>query len=225
MRWLVWPSRREKEASFGKLRAEMEKAIADGIQPACPSCGIRGIKDDACTHMTCESCQTTWCYVCGLDEAACNKADRAGSLIYRHNDKWWENERRCPMYLSEINQIDESFPADDEEAMAHLHRLTALRNMRCVYDRVGKAEYRKLIAAFPTLGPASGFTEEQILAVDLSRPLFQRVPPGELNLDSEEDDEDDEEDDEEDTGEGDDEEEVRGARGRRNFGRPRLPLR
>lgn len=174
----------EKEAELGKVRNEMQAAIDDGIKPACPTCKHRGTKDDACTHMSCENCNTVWCYVCGLDTAseACDKADGEGAPEYRHNTDWFENPRRCPMFLTEIQQVDATWMDDDEEAKASLHQRLALRNLRCVYDRIGQAQYRRLIAAYPTVGQASGFTEEQILATDLSKPLFERAEEGELDI-------------------------------------------
>lgn len=172
----------QKEAAFGPLRDELQRAIDRGIKPACPECNHGGIKDDACTHMTCEECHTVWCYVCGLDVEStdCDKGEGNGESEYRHNIDWFENEKRCPMYLSEISEVDPSWPEDDHLAMQKLHELSALRSIRCIYDRVGASQYRALVAAFPVLGDASGFTEEQILAVDLTQPLFIRSEPGEL---------------------------------------------
>lgn len=174
----------EKEATLGQVRNEMQQAIDDGIKPACPTCKHRGTKDDNCTHMTCEECQTVWCYVCGLDvnSVQCDKAAVGGLPEYRHNADWYENTSRCPMYLSDIHQVDERWPEDDDEAKAMLHQQLALHNMRRVYNRIGPAQYKALIAAYPTVGPASGFTEEQIREVDLSKPLFERAEPGEVEI-------------------------------------------
>lgn len=168
----------EKETTWGTIRREFEEAIETGIKFPCPVCGHRGVKDDACTHMTCESCHTVWCYICGLDtkSEACSKAPSGDAAPeYRHNINWHAKLSRCPMDLSEICEVDESWPQDGEEAKEHLHRLRCLRNLRAVYDKMGGQDvYRRLVAAFPKLGSASGFEEEAIRAVDLSAPLFTR---------------------------------------------------
>ena len=106
----------EKESALGAARVAWEEALARGQTMSCPNsaCRRRGIKDDACTHMTCTSCQTVWCYVCGLDTASdeCDKAPDDGSgddtmrAEYRHNREWQANERRCPMFLSEVHGVD-----------------------------------------------------------------------------------------------------------------------
>jgi len=171
----------EKEHKWGSLRKEFEDAVESGVKFPCPGCGHGGVKDDACTHMTCESCLTVWCYVCGLDTASdeCSKAAKSGKYHgtedeYRHNVNWHVNETRCPMYLNEIHEVDASWPKDGEEAKGHLHRLRCLRNLKALYDKMGQRQYRQLVTAFPKLGAASGFTEGQIRAVDLNTALFTR---------------------------------------------------
>lgn len=167
----------EKDKAWGMIRRKMEEAIETGIKFPCPTCGHRGVKDDACSHMTCDSCHTVWCYICGLDTTsdACGKAPGESNPEYRHNVNWHTNPDRCPMYLSEICQVDGSWPGDDEEAKEHLHRLRTLRNLRSVYNDMGGQDvYRQLVAEFPKFGSASGFDEEAIRAVDLTAPLFAR---------------------------------------------------
>ena len=71
----------------------------------CPGCGLSGLKDEACTHMNCDKCQTVWCYFCGLDVDKADKEGGAGN-IYQHNKNWSSTDGRCPMFLKEINEID-----------------------------------------------------------------------------------------------------------------------
>jgi hypothetical protein len=85
----------------------------------CPTCGLGGRKDDACTHMKCIKCDTDWCYICGLKEADLDKEN--GDSIYQHNELWHENEARCPMYLTAINQLDKRWPLDDDECLEFFH--------------------------------------------------------------------------------------------------------
>ena len=212
----------ENQQMFGEQRKVFEKAIEASTQFACPKCGLTGMKDGECTHMTCIGCQTVWCYVCGLDTASdeCSKANRSDqSPEYAHNVNWHSRPGRCPMYLSEINQVDATYPEEDEAALHVLHRQKALRLLRCAYipsdpdsfpisrfphnlslilstasrrteyDKIGRAQYRCLIAAFPHLGAACGFSEEDILSVEAHQPLFQR------SEDFDEEAEDDEDDD------------------------------
>ena len=90
-------------------KAKIEAAIEAGSKMACPECGLAGRKDDACTHMTCPRCSTVWCYVCGLDVRACDKAPPNGirptDHIYLHNQDWETKETRCPMYLTQILEV------------------------------------------------------------------------------------------------------------------------
>ena len=51
---------------FKDMKQEWEEAIDKGTRRRCPQCDVGGVKDDACTHMTCDNCQTQWCYLCGL---------------------------------------------------------------------------------------------------------------------------------------------------------------
>jgi len=166
----------ENEHAFGAARKAFEKAIEASTQFPCPTCGLTGMKDDACTHMKCSGCNAMWCYVCGLDTAssACSKATSRGRPEYAHNVNWHTKPDRCPMYLGEINQVDTSYPEDDDAALLMLHRQRALRLLRAEYDKIGRSGYLRLSEAFPTVGPASGFSEEQILSVEANQALFNR---------------------------------------------------
>ena len=69
------------DSEFAESCRAFEEALSMGQTMACPTCmqnGVvsRAIKDDACTHMTCNTCGTVWCYLCGLDTASdeCSKA-------------------------------------------------------------------------------------------------------------------------------------------------------
>jgi hypothetical protein len=84
------------------------KAVADSAQPACPHCGHRGRKDDACTHMCCPKCTEHWCYCCG---AKAEEADGSGPgrRFGEHNAHFEEADpayaKRCPQFLSYLDQI------------------------------------------------------------------------------------------------------------------------
>jgi hypothetical protein len=67
---------------FKDLKKEWDQAIEKGSKMFCPTCGFGGMKDDQCTHMTCENkdCKARWCYFCGDVEA-----NLAGGTFYLHN--------------------------------------------------------------------------------------------------------------------------------------------
>lgn len=88
----------------------IKQAIEEGSKMRCPGCQLAGRKDDACTHMTCTKCSTEWCYICGLNVKSCDKeAPQEGKPvndIYLHNRDWEINEKRCPMYMTSILEVD-----------------------------------------------------------------------------------------------------------------------
>ena len=109
-----------------ELRAEkaaFDKAMAAGNGMPCPGCGVIGRKDGMCTHMSCSGCSTVWCYLCGLSVDDCDKAVRSGAAaeepIYGHNENWKDHPTRCPMYISQIAEVDDDWDlvgqAEDED--------------------------------------------------------------------------------------------------------------
>ena len=85
------------------IKAMVDKAIENGSQVKCPSCGLSGRKDDACLHMKCPrpGCEIEFCYLCGLsvnecDKGAPNEEDGETDDIYLHNRDWESNPNRCP---------------------------------------------------------------------------------------------------------------------------------
>jgi len=106
----------------------------------CPGCKLAGRKDNACTHMTCSRCHTSWCYVCGLSSANCNKAPpeegQPTDNMCLHNKDWAQNTKRCPMYLREIPEVDPAWHnwrggrADDEFCLAYFHQYRTIKLMQ-----------------------------------------------------------------------------------------------
>lgn len=132
----------------------------------CPGCGLSGLKDEACTHMTCDKCQTVWCYFCGLDQVHADKEGGADN-IYQHNRKWYSTEGRCPMYLTEISQVDDRWPEEDEECLEFFHRKRAIRLLRDFVNEIKVDNYKKLVEIFPQCGEGAGFSLEDILTEDI----------------------------------------------------------
>ena len=176
----------ERRATFGLALQRWEEAIESGTRMPCPGCGKAGMKDDACTHMTCQQCQVVWCYCCGLDTRSdeCDKASagEAGfteekSPEYLHNVAWSSSEKRCPMYMHEIGDLDNTWPGEDsgESPLDHFHRQRTLRLLRAVVDEIGLDAYSKLVDAYPgRCGSGCGFTKDEIMAVEADVPLYQR---------------------------------------------------
>ena len=137
------------DSEFGEHCKAFDEALRRGQTMGCPTCIRNGVvvycvKDDECTHMTCGTCQTVWCYVCGLDTASeeCSKASEEEhpetKPEYRHNFEWFKDKRRCPMHLCAIHDLDSSWPADDDKlALELFHRKRTLRLLKAVYDRIG----------------------------------------------------------------------------------------
>ena len=175
-----------KYAGSSEALAQFKAAVEQGLGRACPNplCGRHGSKDGQCTHMTCDLCQTRWCYVCGLDvqSAACSLGrprepdDPLGNPHYRHNVGFQVNQARCPMYLEQVHlDCDATWPVEGGAALDKLHRERALRALRSFYDTVGQEQYRLLVEAFPADCSAAGcgFSEEEILAVQVDAPLYR----------------------------------------------------
>ena len=152
---------------YKKLRKEWEQAIEAGTKRSCPSCGVGGIKDDACTHMTCDNCNTVWCYFCGLAEEDLDKEDENGS-IYSHNVNWAENEERCPMYLTEIGQVDDRWETNcDQTAKTFFHKLLTYKSLNEFFNKHSSRKFKKLCKVFPTV-KQHGYDLEEAQNMDLT---------------------------------------------------------
>ena len=86
-----------------------------------------------------------WCYVCGLDcdSDECDKAPNQNmSNCYRHNVNWAAREGRCPMYLTEIHEVDDTWPEEDGAAKERLDAKTERlkRELSTSKQRVGELE-------------------------------------------------------------------------------------
>merc|ERR1712137_949613 len=161
----------EKDAQWGCMTREMESILSSSR--ACPGCGLAGMKDDACTHMTCTKCSTEWCYVCGEDSASCDKASTSTGLN-AHNVDWNTNPQRCPMYLMEIDDVDPRWPATDEECLEYMHKQRVTHLLREFYDKHGQDRYRQMVTVYPKYRDACAYSEAAILGFDTTIPLIAR---------------------------------------------------
>lgn len=145
-----------------------ERYLELGQKMPCPKCGLAGMKDDACTHMTCPTCSQLWCYFCGQKVEDCDKEGRGVNGIFDHNHAWDSNPNRCPMYLTQLNEQDNRWPDGDENGcLEFLHRKRSLRFLREAFEAIGEKRINQLDEHFNLLSTC-GFTRDEILLEDLT---------------------------------------------------------
>lgn len=138
--------------------------------------------------MTCVSCSTVWCYLCGLSVEECDKAPRTGGEpIYGHNQGWETNSRRCPMYIGMIARVDEDWNLEEEVAgedgsvdmeqveekcLDKFHKWRALKQLSALRAELGPEKWNLLRETFPAVRNC-GFTDQEIATAG-EMPLFNR---------------------------------------------------
>jgi hypothetical protein len=190
---------------LAKAKKLLEAAIEQGSKMKCPNCGVAGRKDNACTHMTCLRCTAVWCYVCGLDVNQCDKAQprhgRPADDIFLHNQGWEVNPNRCPVYLTQILEVDMHWLGenwqetaadadfeDDEKYLDSFHQFQTISKLQEVLDIIGHNEVAAMFS-----NPC--YTLEEIISTSTDT-LIDREEYLQYRIDQEEeDDNDDKEDD------------------------------
>mmetsp|Transcript_15578 Transcript_15578/g.23509 ORF Transcript_15578/g.23509 Transcript_15578/m.23509 type:complete len:446 (+) Transcript_15578:1-1338(+) len=86
----------------GKMFRKIAEVLDSASFQTCPKCKTRGVKDLACTHITCNKCKAKWCYLCRK-----LKSDFKGNSFSTHNQ--WKTSKGqlkkgnfCPMYLRHL---------------------------------------------------------------------------------------------------------------------------
>ncbi|CAF0939166.1 unnamed protein product [Rotaria sordida] len=153
--------------ALGNDKFLFDQAVENGQKVQCPKCGLSGMKDDSCTHMTCPTCSQIWCYFCGKPVEKCDKARNGKNTIYDHNQNWDSNPNRCPMYFTQIQDIDKRWGDNEEDCVIMFHRIRSLRLLREVYEKLGKERINALNRHFRSLD-ACGFSLNEILHEDLT---------------------------------------------------------
>lgn len=165
-----------KCARLAEGKEIFDKQLEMGQKVPCPKCGLAGMKDDACTHMTCPTCSQLWCYFCGKKQEDCEVARGSNNGIVDHNYNWQYNPKRCPMYLTQICDIDDRWPDDEEQCLVMFHRNRSLRLLREVYERLGQRCIQELDEHFNIIN-SSGFTLDEILREDLTLIVYPTPRP------------------------------------------------
>ena len=139
----------------------IEDAIDLGSQRRCPNCGLTGVKDEGCTHMTCQRCSEKWCYFCGMMEYQCQVPDGHDLSLSAHNVDWHLMKTRCPMTLNSIHEIDPRWPDDETSCLEYFHKYHTLAELNRVYKILGENTLDEINRFFHIVD-ASGYTIEQI---------------------------------------------------------------
>lgn len=112
--------------------------------------------------MHCPSCNTRWCYVCGLPR------DDADGGEYEHNSNWETNPHRCPMYLNAIHRVNPEWPQDDSAGcVTYWHQRKIKHALRRKVEQEGVQRVREMLELFPTT--ISPFTLDEVLEAGAPR--------------------------------------------------------
>jgi len=107
----------EANLNLDKMYNEIIEVLDSASFQTCPHCLTKGVKDLACTHITCNKCKKKWCYLCRS-----LKEDLPGKTFTNHN-KWKGLDSRvkrghCPMYLHYVYKGS----AKNSLTLFHLHK-------------------------------------------------------------------------------------------------------
>ena len=97
-----------------------------------------------------------WSHTANAQVKACDKAaprpGRAVDDIFLHNVDWEVNDKRCPMYLTQILEVDPAWLGEDwdesqreevgeDTCLAYLHRRRTIKLLQDVRDAIGPSPY------------------------------------------------------------------------------------
>jgi len=150
------------ERRFGQIYNHLLELLSTNALMICPHCNFRGRKDNACCHITCSKCSTSWCYVCGRSLASLNERTFANHNLWKLSSN---DDMLCPMYLqymygdrlppplptNGIGGDDDRFNGDADAALERFH-----------IDR----QKRAVAAYVDTLSPADQLVYQQVLALN-----------------------------------------------------------
>ena len=128
-----------------RLLDEIADVLLRGCTWQCPDCGVHGIKDAACIHMTCV-CTKTWCYACG-----------------RLSDECLRGAGGCDTGSSFIEEIDDwsGHGLSPGDALHEFHRLRCMALLKILKEKTDPSLWAQVREHSPTLlndTPAPGFS-------------------------------------------------------------------
>jgi len=129
------------------------------ISPAVPG----ALKGDACTHMTCRKCNLKICYICLKDENEIDYDKKQISKIFGHNNDWKQNNKRCPMYITQFNEIDNSWPTSDTECVGKLFNYKLKFYTEKVINKYGIAKVKVAYNLFKNKNNKLSFLPELVI--------------------------------------------------------------
>eukprot|EP00475_Leptophrys_vorax_P014181 TRINITY_DN2057_c0_g1_i2.p1 TRINITY_DN2057_c0_g1~~TRINITY_DN2057_c0_g1_i2.p1 ORF type:complete len:567 (-),score=144.39 TRINITY_DN2057_c0_g1_i2:1650-3350(-) len=93
------------------LYSEVIETLANASTKTCPKCLFPGQKDENCTHISCDRCDSHWCYHCGKEEQSIPGGFDSHNRWSKHKPK----PDTCPMDLTE------KYGGTSEEALMRFH--------------------------------------------------------------------------------------------------------
>jgi len=132
---------------YSKIAKDPEKVIQYSMKKECPKCLIKNrfvekeynapnIKDGNCTHLSCNQCNMKYCYVCGGHEEVIDKSFKVNKApIYRHNEGWSINKKRCPMYLKEFSSDLKDWPKNEKASTDKFEKYKTMSFIKCVVQK------------------------------------------------------------------------------------------
>eukprot|EP00696_Hemimastix_kukwesjijk_P010750 gnl/Hemi2/23531_TR7890_c0_g1_i1.p1 gnl/Hemi2/23531_TR7890_c0_g1~~gnl/Hemi2/23531_TR7890_c0_g1_i1.p1 ORF type:complete len:329 (+),score=80.48 gnl/Hemi2/23531_TR7890_c0_g1_i1:189-1175(+) len=155
-------------AEHSDANKEILRALHDGSTRSCPSCHLAGMKDHACTQITCTRCNIRWCYFCGQDLSLANRPPNTGDL--GHNHRWKTNPAHCPLWMNDLSKISPAWPDDGIRCLELFHRAHTLRLLHDAVLRLTVPRVQAMLQVFP--GALSGYSLDEIVAFDPAAPPF-----------------------------------------------------
>ena len=151
------------------MMIEWEDIIIKGNLRHCPnpSCKAGGSKNEEWLHMKWCACGTEYCYFCGKSLADWDKKGGTGGLA-NHNVDWQKNSARCPIFLTQIQDIDERWVSVNDKACLNLfHKILRYTYIRAFINKHTREKFDQFWEVFDSV-KNSGYNIEEAMTMDLT---------------------------------------------------------